>query len=166
MSLLYFYIVYINTNLLWKYSTLNSKDRVPTNIDYMLKSDYILDYAKSPWANSRRYWRIGKAGMLQSMGSQSVGHDLAMKQKKIVPKWSKYYFSHFPDKASVGKFSDIFKIIQQVSDKWGPWLCQLSDGCFFWNAEVAYESHSSNLPLIFLLLCVSWGNHFFFHFRN
>ena len=78
MSLLYFYIVYINTNLLWKDFTLNSKDRVPTNIDYMLKSDYILDYAKSPWAN----WRIGNAGMLQSMGSQSVGHDLAMKQKK------------------------------------------------------------------------------------
>ena len=28
-------------------------------------------------ANSRRRWRTGKPGMLQSMGSQSVGHDWA-----------------------------------------------------------------------------------------
>ena len=27
------------------------------------------------WPNSRRCWRIGKSGMLQSMGSQRVGHD-------------------------------------------------------------------------------------------
>ena len=29
------------------------------------------------WANSRRYWRTGKPGVLQSMGLQRVGHDLA-----------------------------------------------------------------------------------------
>ena len=28
------------------------------------------------WANSRRQWRTGKAGVLQSMGSQRVRHDL------------------------------------------------------------------------------------------
>ena len=28
------------------------------------------------WASSRRWWRIGKPGVLQSMGSQRVGHDL------------------------------------------------------------------------------------------
>jgi len=27
------------------------------------------------WANSRRWWRTGKPGVLQSMGSQIVGHD-------------------------------------------------------------------------------------------
>ena len=27
------------------------------------------------WANSRRWWRTGKPGMLQSLGSQRVGHD-------------------------------------------------------------------------------------------
>ena len=27
------------------------------------------------WANPRRWWRAGKAGMLQSMESQRVGHD-------------------------------------------------------------------------------------------
>ena len=29
------------------------------------------------WANSRRWWRRGKPGMLQSMGWQRVGHDWA-----------------------------------------------------------------------------------------
>ena len=28
------------------------------------------------WANFRRWWRTGKPGVLQSMGSQRVGHDL------------------------------------------------------------------------------------------
>ena len=29
------------------------------------------------WANSRRWWRTGRPGMLQSVGSQRVGHDWA-----------------------------------------------------------------------------------------
>ena len=29
------------------------------------------------WASSRRWWRTGKPGVLQPMGSQSVGHDWA-----------------------------------------------------------------------------------------
>ena len=29
------------------------------------------------WANSGRWWRTGKPGVLQSMGSQRVGHNLA-----------------------------------------------------------------------------------------
>ena len=33
------------------------------------------------WANSRRWWRTGKPGMLQSMGSQRVGHNLAIEQQ-------------------------------------------------------------------------------------
>ena len=32
------------------------------------------------WANSWRYWRTGKPGVLQSMGSQKVRHDLATEQ--------------------------------------------------------------------------------------
>ena len=31
------------------------------------------------WANSRRWWRTGKPGMLQSMGLQRVRHDWAIK---------------------------------------------------------------------------------------
>ena len=34
------------------------------------------------WASSRRWWRIGKSGMLQSMGSQITGHDWATEQQK------------------------------------------------------------------------------------
>ena len=33
------------------------------------------------WANSGRWWRTGKLGVLQSMGSQRVGHDLAIEQQ-------------------------------------------------------------------------------------
>ena len=37
------------------------------------------------WANSRRWWGTGKAGMLQSMGSQRVGYNLATeKQQSLV----------------------------------------------------------------------------------
>ena len=33
------------------------------------------------WANSGRWWRTGKPGMLQSMGSQRVRHDLVTEQQ-------------------------------------------------------------------------------------
>ena len=32
------------------------------------------------WANSGRYWRTGKPGMLQSIGSQRIWHDLATEE--------------------------------------------------------------------------------------
>ena len=34
------------------------------------------------WANSRRWWRTGKPGVLQSMGLQRVGHDLVNEQQQ------------------------------------------------------------------------------------
>ena len=34
------------------------------------------------WANSGRSWRAGKPGVLQSVGSQRVGHDLATEQQQ------------------------------------------------------------------------------------
>jgi len=39
------------------------------------------------WANSGRQWRTGKPGLLQSMGLQCVGHNLAIEQQKK----SQYY---------------------------------------------------------------------------
>ena len=33
------------------------------------------------WARSGRWWRMGKSGMLQSMGSQRVGHNWATEQQ-------------------------------------------------------------------------------------
>ena len=35
------------------------------------------------WANSGRWWRIGKPVMLQSMGWQRVGHDLLTEHRTI-----------------------------------------------------------------------------------
>ena len=34
------------------------------------------------WASSRRWWRTGKAGVLQPMGSQRVGHDWVTEQQQ------------------------------------------------------------------------------------
>ena len=34
------------------------------------------------WADSRRWWRTGKPGALQFMGSQRVGHDLVTEQQQ------------------------------------------------------------------------------------
>ena len=34
------------------------------------------------WANSGKWWRTGRPGVLQSMGSQRVGHDLATEQQQ------------------------------------------------------------------------------------
>ena len=36
------------------------------------------------WANSKRQWRIGKPGVLQSMGSQTVRHDWVTEQQQIL----------------------------------------------------------------------------------
>ena len=36
------------------------------------------------WANSRRYWRTGKPGVLQSMGSQRVANNLATEQQQYI----------------------------------------------------------------------------------
>ena len=33
------------------------------------------------WASSRRWWRAGKPGVLQSLGSQRVGHNLVTEQQ-------------------------------------------------------------------------------------
>ena len=42
------------------------------------------------WTNSGRWWKTGKPGMLQSMGSQRVGHNLVTEQLYIVttPQWT------------------------------------------------------------------------------
>ena len=34
------------------------------------------------WVSSRRWWRSGKSGVLQSMGLQRVGHDFATEQQQ------------------------------------------------------------------------------------
>ena len=36
------------------------------------------------WANSGRWWRTGKPGVLQSMGLQKVGHNLVTEQQTVM----------------------------------------------------------------------------------
>ena len=38
------------------------------------------------WANSGRWWRTGKPGVLRSMGSQRVGHNWATEQQQCIRK--------------------------------------------------------------------------------
>ena len=40
------------------------------------------------WASSGRWWRTGKPGLLQSMGSQRVGHDWATEQQQQLLLWA------------------------------------------------------------------------------
>ena len=40
------------------------------------------------WANSGRWWRTGKPEVLQSMGSQRVGHDLGTEQQQQLCGWT------------------------------------------------------------------------------
>ena len=44
------------------------------------------------WVNSRRQWRTGKAGMLQSMGSQRVGHYWATEQQYLEGQYFPLYW--------------------------------------------------------------------------
>ena len=57
------------------------------------------------WVNSRRWWGAGRPGMLQSMGSKRVGHNLATdsdnverssEAKKVTPTFWLLVFSYFP----------------------------------------------------------------------
>ena len=50
-------------------------------------------YGHEFWVSSRSWWWTGRPGMLQSMGSQRVGHDWATELKKLSPKYSKYLLS-------------------------------------------------------------------------
>ena len=43
--------------------------------------DDIADSIEYVWARFRRWWRAGKPGVLQSMGSQRVGHDWVIEQQ-------------------------------------------------------------------------------------
>ena len=61
------------------------------------------------WANSRRYWRTGKPGVLQSTGSQRVEHDLVTEQNKTVKLSSKVTY-HFIFPSAVNESAYSFNI--------------------------------------------------------
>ena len=46
-------------------------------------SDGIINSMDMSWASSGRWWRTGKPGVLQSMGSQRGRHDWVIEQQKV-----------------------------------------------------------------------------------
>ena len=48
------------------------------------------------WANSGRWWRTGKPGVLQTMGSERIGHDWVTEQRKYYFLLQKYPSSQEP----------------------------------------------------------------------
>ena len=53
--------------------------------DYRGWDGWMASPSQWTWANSRRWWRIGKLGVLQFMGSQRVGHNWETGQEVIIP---------------------------------------------------------------------------------
>ena len=55
-------------------------------------------------ANSGRQWRTGKPGVLQSMGSQRIRHDLAIKQQLKMKPYDRLVFSQEEEEPELFSF--------------------------------------------------------------
>ena len=73
---------------------------------------------------SRRWWRTGKAGVLQSMGSQRVKHDLATTQQNLFIKTGQCISNgNFKNPIQVTSFILNWKDKHEYLSKWlkAPW---------------------------------------------
>ena len=61
------------------------------------------------WANSRSWWWTGRPGMLQSMGSQRVGHDWAIELNRTQLTGHKFYNFRLLNFTSNDLFSKCFE---------------------------------------------------------
>ena len=57
--------------------------------------DGIIGPMDMSWADSGRWWRAGKPDVLQSMGSQSIGHSLVTEQQQSARYWIFWTFLSF-----------------------------------------------------------------------
>ena len=88
------------------------------------------------WAYSMRWWRTGKTGVLQSMGLQRVGHDLATEQQqKSHPEWGCFILRSFNYEWS------IFKIKTKTNG-----LCMLK------HLQVIYEQSKWSITWVLCML--------------
>ena len=72
------------------------------------------------WANSWRWWRTEEPGMLQSMGSQRVGHDWASKQQPLKYVWAlKLTAHHIWDLETNSSHKMFGDRIEEVEEEWG-----------------------------------------------
>ena len=82
------------------------------------------------WANFGKWWRTGKPGMLQSMGSQTVRHDRATEQlwqseteesSAMIPNFSQYdFFFNFKDLHVIVVISQFSSVAQSCPTLWDP----------------------------------------------
>ena len=66
--------------------------------------DHITNSMDIDWANSGKQWRTGKPGMLQSMGSQKVRHNLATEQQQQLEKKVKAAWELITEKGHLTTF--------------------------------------------------------------
>ena len=84
------------SHLMWRANSLEKTLKLEKTEGMRRRSDKGWDgwMASSPqwtwvWEDSGRYWRTGKYGVLQSLGSQRVGHDWVTEQQQHIPLWTK-----------------------------------------------------------------------------
>ena len=85
------------------------------------------------WAGSGRWWRTGKPGVLQSIGSQTVGYNLATKQQLMLPlicMFSPYKNPHFDLKMTCMTYWDTYIFLEQNVLGQSVWLSNI------WNEDI------------------------------
>ena len=74
------------------------------------------------WAGSGREWRTGKPGILQSLGSQRVGHDLGTEQQQMM---KKHYMLHYNNISCPGPKT--LPLFQDQANLWSSWTIQRAE---------------------------------------
>ena len=73
------------------------------------------------WANSRRWWRTGKPGMLHSMRSQRVGHNWAAEQQQQSGHWDLTDVENLlqPTITKIYSSQEYMNILYRINYMWG-----------------------------------------------
>ena len=73
------------------------------------------------WASSGRWWRTGKPGMLQSIGSQRVGHDWVTKQLNFIS--TRFGSDLFKTQSQLDFFFAVTSVVPMPACKSYPSVC-------------------------------------------
>ena len=97
------------------------------------------------WANSGRWWRIGKPGLLQSMGLQRVRHDLVTEQQQLKPQEWSWSFRAVPS-VSCRTSVTVQKLEKVIGRMW------LLLGSWSWTWAIKSSSPNISLAITLCLL--------------